>query len=292
MGVAWALQQDGRPLTGLDVAMVGSVPIGAGVSSSAAVEMAFLLAWEALGEFVLDNLARAQLGQHVENHFLGVGSGMMDQFASVQGQADHLVLLDCRTLAYEMIPLPGKTAVIMADSGVRRKLTQVNYNSRPQECREASAILRQHVPEVRTLRDVSPEMLAEYGRFLPETLHRRAQHAVSECARVQAGAAALHRGDVVTFGRLISESQASSRHNYENSLPELDVLEAAASTVPGFYGARFGGGGFGGFMQVLAQETAVADIEAAMGDAFAREFGRVPTMFTCQIGDGAVCKWL
>jgi len=171
-------------------------------------------------------------------------------------------------------------------------LVKSHYNDRPQECREAAAMLRRYLPQVRTLRDVSPEMLAEYGRFLPDTLRRRAQHAVSECGRVLAGVAALREGDVVTFGRLISESQASSRHNYENSLPELDVLAEAASSVEGCYGARFGGGGFGGFMQVLARQTAVAAIEAAMREAFERKFGRTPHMFTCQIGDGAVSEWV
>jgi galactokinase len=135
-------------------------------------------------------------------------------------------------------------------------------------------------------------MLAEYGRFLPDPLHRRAQHAVSECARVQAGAAALRAGDIVTFGHLITKSQASSRHNYDNSLPELDLLAEAAATVDEFYGARFGGGGFGGFMQVLVKETAVAAVEAAMHKAFAHKFGRVPHTFTCQIGDGAAWEWL
>jgi galactokinase len=291
MGIAWALQQNGHSLSGMDVVMVGNVPIGAGVSSSAAVEIAFLLAWEALGGYELDDLTRARLGQQVENQFLGVGSGMMDQFASVHGRANCLVLLDCRTFEHERVPLPPDAAVILADSGVRRQLAHSNYNDRPRECREAAAMLRHYLPQVRTLRDVSPEMLAEYGRFLPEPHRRRAQHAVSECRRVQAGAAALRSGNVLTFGRLISESQASSRHNYENSLPELELLAEAAGQVEGCYGARFGGGGFGGFMQVLARGTAVAAVEAAMGEAFEGEFGRIPPMFTCQIGDGAVWEW-
>ena len=292
LGMAWALQQNGRSLTGMDVVMAGDVPIGAGVSSSAAVEMAFLLAWEALGGYELDDLVRARLGQQTENEFLRVGSGMMDQFASVHGRANHLVLLDCRTFEHERIALPADTAVVLADSGVRRQLAHSNYNERPTECRQATAILRQHVPLVRTLRDVSPEMLAEYGRFLPPNLQRRVRHAMSENARVLAGAAALRRGDVVTFGQLVSQSQASSRHNYENSLPELDLLAEAATTVDGFYGARFGGGGFGGFMQVFVKETAVAPVQSAMREAFERENGRTPNMFICQIGDGAACKWL
>jgi galactokinase len=292
LGMAWALGQNGRSLTGMDVVMAGNVPIGAGVSSSAAVEMAFLLAWEALAGYELDDLTEARLGQQTENQFLGVGSGMMDQFASVHGRANHLILLDCRTFEHERIPLPPDTAVILADSGVRRQLAHSHYNDRPQECREAAAMLRHFLPEVQTLRDVSPEMLAKYSQFLPEPHRRRAQHAVGECGRVQAGAAALREGDVVTFGRLISESQASSRHNYDNSLPELDLLAEVAGSVDGCYGARFGGGGFGGFMQVLARRTAVDTLEAAMCEAFEREFGRIPNMFTCQIGDGATFEWL
>jgi galactokinase len=249
--------------------------------------MAFVLAWEALSGFQLDDLVRARLGQQVENKYLGVGSGIMDQFASLRGRADHLILLDCRSLEGELIPLPPGTAVLVADSGVRRALTQINYNSRPAECREATAILRQYLPDISTLRDVTPEALARHAHHLPDVLRRRARHVVGECARVLAGAAALRQGDLAMFGRLMRQSQISSGVNYENSIPELDLLAATAWQTPGCYGARFSGAGFGGCMQILAERPAVPAIQQALAEAFEKEFDRAPPMFTCTIADGA-----
>lgn len=291
-GVALALRAAGFEPGGMEALLAGDIPIGAGVSSSAALEMAFVLAWEALSGFALDGLTRARLGQQVENETMGVASGIMDQFATVHGRADHLILLDCRTLAYELLPVPPGTAVLVIDSGVRRELTRVDYNSRPAECRQAAAILGRHLPGVQTLRDVSPEGLASAAHHLPEPLLRRARHAVGECARVLDGADALRRGDIAAFGRLMNASQASSRDNYDNSIPELDLLAAAAQATPGCYGARFGGGGFGGCMQVLAEQAAVPVIEEAVSRAFAGRFGRRPTMFTCTLADGAQAVWL
>ncbi|MEM7114150.1 MAG: galactokinase [Chloroflexota bacterium] len=287
MGVAWALREVRQSPVGMKAVLTSDVPMGAGVSSSAAVEMAYLLAWEQLSGFQLDNLARAQLGQRAENDFLGVGSGLMDQFASVNGRSNHAVLLDCRHLTHEWVPLPEKTAVLLVDSGVRRQLAKINYNSRPDQCRKAAAILQQHLPQLRTLRDLSYADFERYSHHLPMELRRRARHVVEECARVQAGAAALKRGDVDHFGQLVRQSQLSSRDNYENSIPELDVLAAAAWSVEGCYGSRFGGGGFGGFMQVLVREEAITAVSDHIATTFEKAFGRTPPMFTCQIGDGA-----
>ncbi len=287
IGVAWALQEAGYELAGMDVAFGGDIPIGTGLSSSAAVEMAFVLAWEQVSGFQLEPMARAKIGQRTENDYLGVGSGIMDQTACLLSRADHVLLLDCRTLGHELIPLPPETAVLIADSGIRRKLTQINYNNRPAECREAVTLLRQQLPDIRTLRDVTPEMFELVGHHLPEPLRRRARHVVEECQRVQEGAAALRRGDVAVLGRLMRQSHISSRDHYEVSLPELDTLAAAAWGVPGCYGARFGGAGMGGCMQVLAAESAVPTIQQTMQETFQAKFGRIPPMFVCQTTDGA-----
>lgn len=287
MGMAWAVQEAGERLVGMDVVLTSDVPVGAGMSSSAAVEMAFLLAWEALSGFVLPNLGRARLGQRAENEYLQVGSGMMDQFASVAGRANHLVLLDCRTLEHELVPLPEKTAVLLVDSGVRRQLVVVDYNSRPDQCREAVALLQPHLPGIQSLRDVSWADFENYSHYLPMVLRRRVRHAIEERGRVLAGAAALRRGDVAAFGQLMKASQLSSRDNYEVSIPELDLLAAVAWRQPGCYGSRFGGGGFGGFMQVLVDLTAVDPVAQAMAAEFAATFGRTPRTFVCQIADGA-----
>ena len=287
MGVAWALYEAGQKPVGMKAVLTSDVPMGAGVSSSAAVEMAYLLAWEQLSGFRLDNLARAQLGQRAENEYLGVGSGLMDQLASVNGRSNHAVLLDCRHLTHEWVPLPEKTAVLLVDSGVRRQLAKINYNSRPDQCRQAATILQQHLPQLRTLRDLSHADFERYSHHLPMELRRRARHVVEECARVQAGVDALKRGAVDHFGQLVRQSQLSSRDNYQNSIPELTVRAAAAWSVDGCYGSRFGGGGFGGFMQVLVDKEAITAVSDHIATTFEKAFGRTPPMFTCQIGDGA-----
>ena len=287
MGVAWALQKAGHSLVGMDVVLVSDLPQAAGLSSSAAVEMAFLLAWEALAGFQLDHLTRAQIGQKTENEYVGVGSGMMDQFACVASQAHQLLYLDCRTLNYEHLPLLPGLAVMLVDSGVRRQLAGSRYNDRPAECRGATAVLQQHLPHIKTLRDVSLDELELFGHHLPEALRRRAAHVVGECARAQAGAAALRNGDETTFGRLMRQSQISSRDNYENSTPELDLLAATAWTTPGCYGARFGGGGNGGFMQILVEETAVPHLIESINRVFMADYGRIPPSLVTKLTDGA-----
>lgn len=289
IGVAWALQEAGHTLSGMDVLVISDLPMESGLSSSAAVEMAFVLAWEAVSGLSLTGLEKAQIGQKAENEYLGVGSGIQDQFASVHGLANQLVYLDCRTLEHELICLPDmpKTAVILADSGVRRRLATSNYNSRPEECREATEILKAHLPEIHTLRDVTPDDLELYGHHLPEVLRRRAKHVVEECLRVRAGASALKHGDLAAFGRFIRQSQISSRDHYESSIPELDTLAAAAWQVPGCFGARFGGGGYGGIMQVLVEKTAVSQVQTAMANAFEQEYGRRPPMLVTSIANGA-----
>ena len=286
-GVAWVLQEQGMRLPGLNIAFTSDVPIGAGVSSSAAVEVAFLTAWDALAQLGLDGLQKAKLGQRVENQYIGVATGIMDQFASAHGARDHLVLLDCRTLEHELIPLPPDVTIIIADSGVRRELASSKYNERRQECEEAVAILQEYVPGIRALRDVTPDALELYAHRLPPVIRRRAQHVVHECYRVLEGGRLLQQGDVEAFGVLIRGSHASSRDLYEVSILELDVLAATAWQQPGCYGARLTGAGFGGCVVVLAQTEAVPAITAAMTEAYEAEFGRLPSIFTTRAAEGA-----
>jgi galactokinase len=170
---------------------------------------------------------------------------------------------------------------------VRRRLATSNYNSRPEECRQATKILKTHLPHIKTLRDVSSADLAHYGHHLPEILRRRVRHVVDECQRVQAGVAALQASDLQQFGQLIRQSQSSSRDNYESSIPELDTLAAAAWDVSGCFGSRFGGGGYGGIMQVLVEKTAVSAVQSAMSHAFEKAYGRIPPMLVTSISDGA-----
>lgn len=285
-GVAWALQRSGYSVPAIEAVLASDVPIGAGVSSSAAVEVAFISAWESLGQMQLSGLEKAQIGQRAENEYVGVASGIMDQFASLHGAEDHLILLDCRTLEHELIALPAGTAFLVADSGVRRELAGSKYNERRRQCEEAVTVLQTYLPHIRALRDVSPEDFELYAHRLPIEVRRRARHVIEECTRVLDGARLLGEGDVVAFGALIRRSHASSRDLYEVSIPELDVLAAAAWQAQGCYGARLTGAGFGGCVVALVDAQAAASVAQAMRRAFRDEFSRTPAIFSTRAADG------
>jgi galactokinase len=177
--------------------------------------------------------------------------------------------------------------ILVADSGVRRQLAGSDYNTRQAECQEAVDILKQYLPDIRTLRDVDTEEFELYAHRLPPVPRRRARHVVEECARVLNGAEALRQGNIVVFGEMIRESHISSRDLYEVTILELDVLAAAAWQVPGCYGARMVGGGFGGCMALLAHESAVTEITRSIENAYEEEFGRKPPVFVCRASGGA-----
>ena len=285
-GVAWTLLNSGHDVAPIDAVFAGNVPIGAGVSSSAAVEVAFLAAWNSLGDLALSGLQQAKLGQKTENQYIGLASGIMDQFASIHGCNGRLMLLDCRTLAHELVPLPENCAILIADSGVRRELATSEYNVRRSQCDEAVATLKAFLPGIRTLRDVSQEDFEMTAHHLPILLRRRAQHVIEECQRVLQGADLLKRGDVAAFGRLIRRSHISARDLYEVSIPELDLLAATAWQVEGCYGARLTGAGFGGCIVVLAEAEAVDDVAAKLRQQYQAVYSRTPRIFTTKAADG------
>lgn len=286
-GVAWALQEAGYEIPGIDAVLTSDVPIGAGVSSSAAVEVAFLTAWDALAGLSLSGTEKAQFGQRAENDYLGVASGIMDQFASIHGAAGHLILLDCRSLGHERIPFPKDLFILVADSGVRRELASSEYNVRREQCQEAVERLQSYLPDIQALRDVTPEAFALHAHRLPITLRRRAQHVVEECGRVLGGAEALRHGDLAAFGELIRRSHSSSRDLYEVSIPELDLLAATAWQTPGCYGARLTGAGFGGCVVIVAEAAAAPAVEEALRRAYRQEFGRDLNLFQTRVAAGA-----
>jgi galactokinase len=291
-GVAWALAEKGHQAPAMEVMFGSDLPIAAGVSSSAAVEMAFLLAWEVLSAvtdnpFDLLGIDRARIGQRGENGYLGVQSGIMDQFASLHGLAGQAILLDCRDLTFEPKPMPPGSLVLVADSGVRRRLGASGFNDRPAECHQAVEILRRVLPDIRTLRDVTVQDFERHSHHLPIHLRRRAQHTVEECKRVQDGAMALLLQQPDVFGELMRRSHLSSRDLYEVSIPELDVLAASAWSVEGCYGARLSGGGFGGCVTALVDGAAAEAVGAEMTAAFEAEFGRSPTILRCRVAEGA-----
>lgn len=286
-GIAWVLADAGFELPGLDVVFGGDLPIGAGVSSSAAVEVAFLLAWRELSGADVDRRRLARFGREVENRYLGVGSGIMDQLASLLGRRDHALLLDCRSLETEALPLPTDVAVLVVDSGVRRRLVGSGFDDRRSEAEAAADLLRPHLPGMRTLRDVEPADLDRLEGELPPLLRRRARHVVEECRRVLDGADALRRGDLEELGRAMLASHRSSRDLCETSISELDVLVESVRGAPGCFGARLAGGGFGGCVLTLVERSAAAEVERRMADRFGERFGRRPEGFVAGIADGA-----
>lgn len=285
--VAWALGEEGHEVPPIDALFEGDLPMGAGVSSSAALEVALLLAWDRLGGLGLDRRTMIRLGRAAENGYLGVRSGPMDQAACLLGEEGAALLLDCRSLDAQAIPFPPGTAIVVADSGVRRRLAATGFNDRRAEVAAATAFFAERVPGAVSLRDVSPPTLERFAGELPPALLRRARHVVEECSRVLAGAEDLRRGDLAAFGARITASHRSSRDLFEVSLPELDLLAETAAATPGCFGARLAGGGFGGVVTALVEAEAAKTVGAALVDAFAAAFARRPEVFIARIGPGA-----
>ena len=291
-GTLSVLAGKGLPLAGMDVVVAGEVPQGAGLSSSAALETATAVAARVVGGFALDGPELALACQAAENRFVGVNCGVMDQFASTLGRAGNALFIDCRSYEYELVPVPAGHRIVICDSGVRRGLRDSEYNLRRAQCEEAVRLLRADLPHIKALRDVSTEELASLAAKLPPDVRRRAVHVVSENERVRQSVAALRRGRVDEFGRLMADSHASLRESFEVSCAELDALVAVAGGLPGVAGARMTGGGFGGCTVNLVREDLVEDFGRAV---LAEYDGRIdpgrlsvkPQVYVCRAEDGA-----
>ncbi|MFN2461373.1 MAG: galactokinase [Candidatus Velthaea sp.] len=282
-GTALALLRRGVPLRGAELDIHSSVPMGAGLSSSAALEVSSALALLALAGEDMDPLALAKACQEAENDFVGLRSGIMDQLASVYGRVGHALLIDCRSLEVTPVAWALEDASIMVcDSHVKHELAGSAYNDRRAECESAAALLG-----VRTLRDVPPAVFAQRASELPEVLRKRARHVVTENTRVLDAVRALRRGDAAEFGALLNVSHASLRDDYEVSAPEIDCLVAAAQAVNGVYGSRLTGGGFGGSTVSIVRRDAAAAFEAAVRSAYAAAFGRDPSVIEVYPSAGA-----
>ena len=265
--VAWALQEKGLEVSGIQAAFESNVPIGAGLSSSAAVEVAFAALWQELNGWSGSRMELAQLCQRAENVYVGVNCGLMDQFACANGVEGHALYFDTRSLEFHPVPLPRGTVIVIADSGVRRTLTTSAYNDRRSACEQALALLKPHLPAIRALRDVTPADFARLAHYLPDGIACRAQHIVDECARMETAVVVLEAGDAASFGRLMLAGHASLRDLYEVSCPELDILVDSAKNLPGCFGARLTGAGFGGCTVNLVEEN--------QADAFISELKRL-----------------
>lgn len=285
-GVAWALQERGLKLGGMEAVLASNVPVASGLSSSAAVEVAFAYTWQRLSGFRLSRRDLALACQRAENVYVGVNCGIMDQMASALGAKGHALLLDCRTLEAETVPLPKGVAIVVADTGVRRQLAASEYNVRRSQCERAVQLLSADLPGIRALRDVNPTDLERLKKRLPEIIYRRARHVVNDNARVFQVKEALRKQDLATVGALMRACHISLRDDYEVSSPELDALAEAAWKVKGCYGSRLTGAGFGGCTVSLVAEGAVPDFQARVAAAYEEAFGRRPEIYVCQAADG------
>ncbi|ABU57106.1 galactokinase [Roseiflexus castenholzii] len=285
-GVALALRVAGHPLLGADLLIASDVPRGAGLSSSAALEVAVGYAFQVLNNLNILGEELALLAQGAENNFVGVQCGIMDQLIAVLGRADHALLIDCRDLSYRAVPLPPSVAVVICDSHIPRTLAASAYNQRRQECDMAVQLLRRWYPGIRALRDVSEDHLAAHSDALPEPIRSRARHVVRENRRTLQGAEALERGDVVTFGRLMNESHASLRDDYQVSLPDIDILVETAHHLAGCYGSRLTGAGFGGCTVSLVERNEVESFSRDLLRVYHNATGRTATIYVCRASDG------
>jgi galactokinase len=286
-GVADALQRVGYHLPGMNVLLWGNIPPGGGMSSSAAVEIACMLVFEQLAGLRLEPREEVLLAQRAENLFVGVQTGIMDQFISRLGRRGHALLIDCRSLEYEPVAmeLPGIVLGVV-HSGVPRGLAGSAYNERRAECAAGVRLLRQYLPEIRALRDVQPEDFARLAERLPEPIRRRCRHVVSENGRVARAAAALRAGDTDRLGVLFAASQDSLRDDYEVSLPEIDALVQIAR-AHGSLASRMTGGGFGGCTVNLVPEAAWEGFVRGVAADYPARTRRKPVIFRCRVVDGA-----
>lgn len=265
MSVVWQFSRIGKKPGSFEALIGGDVPLGAGLSSSAAMELASAHFLKAMAGFEMPAIDMAVNCRKAENGFVGVGCGILDQMSSALGQDGRLLLLDCRSeQVTDYVPLPRDLSLVIADTNAARSLTSGDYNNRQESCFRAARACAQRHPEKRIthLRDVDSELLDDCRDAMSDTDFRRARHVVNENARVLAGAAALKAGDARAMGRLMNESHESSRYDFENSGPELDAMAEAAAGLPGWYGSRLSGGGFGG--------ATVNLVEAGKADAFGR----------------------
>ncbi|REJ32039.1 MAG: galactokinase [Bacillota bacterium] len=287
-GVVWALLDAGFEPGGFDMALAGNIPVGAGLSSSAALEVGTAVLLRELYRLELDSVQMAKLCQRAENDFVGVQCGIMDQFTVALGRQGHGLLLDTRTLEYRYVPIPTQNVrLVVADTGVGRQLASSAYNQRRAECETAVELLRRRLPDIRALRDVPPHRFEQHRHELADVIARRAAHVIYENARVQATADALANDNFTACGRLMHASHVSLRDNFEVSSPELDEMVAIAEGVPGVYGARMTGAGFGGCTVSLVRADAVPDLVKAIADQYPRRTGKTPAVYVVTPSDGA-----
>ena len=281
-GTAWALADASFKLTGWEGVMQGDVPLGAGLSSSAALEMATARAFAAAGNLDWNPAAMAKLGQRAENRWVGVNCGIMDQLISAAGQADHALLIDCRSLDTQPVPFPAGVAVVVLDTSTRRGLVDSAYNERRSQCEAAAKFFG-----VTALRDVTVEQFQQSADGLDAVTRRRALHVITENDRTVKAADAMRSGDAVGLGRLMQQSHVSLRDDYEVSSDALNAMVECASAHEACYGARMTGAGFGGCAMALIRAEAAEDFVRHTSTTYQEKTGHEPAVYVCRATNGA-----
>lgn len=287
LGVAVQLEKAGVRVSGANILVHGEVPIGAGLSSSAALEVASAMALLHLAKAEMPMKQVAKLCQRAENEFVGAHVGIMDQFVSCHGRKDNAVMLDCRSLDYELVPIPESVKFVICNTMVKHELSGGEYNVRREQCEAGVQILAKAYPEVRALRDVSVGQLEAQRREMPELIYKRCLHVVQEDDRVVETVQRLRGGDMKLVGQLMAESHASLRDLYEVSCAELDAMVESAQGLPGFIGGRMTGGGFGGCTVNLVEEADAAEFAEKIAERYHGKVGIAPNVYVCSAADGA-----
>jgi galactokinase len=281
-GVAWALQQDAYRVHGFDAVVAGDVPIGAGLSSSAAWELAAARAFAVTSGFTWDATQMALVGQRAENQWVGMNCGIMDQMISAAGQADHALLIDCRSLETQPVPLPPGIVVLVLDTATRRGLVDSAYNERRSQCEAVAKFF-----SVKALRDVTLDQLNEKRDLLDRVAYRRARHVISENERTLQAADAMKRGETIELGQLMQLSHMSLRDDFEVSSRELNVMVECAERQSGCYGARMTGAGFGGCAVALVRQNAAEAFSSSIATEYQAATGLTPNIYICTAANGA-----
>lgn len=282
-GVAWAMQEAGHRLRGWEGVIAGDVPVGAGLSSSAALELAVARAFAAVSDLPWDAATMARLGQRAENEWVGVRCGIMDQMISAAGRAGHALLIDCRSLHTEAVPFPPGTTVVVLDTATRRGLVDSAYNERRRQCEAAARAFG-----VSALRDMQPARFEKECSRLDEITHRRARHVVTENERTLQAAEAMRRGDAIAVGRLMNASHESLRDDFAVSSRELDVMVECGKAHPACLGIRMTGAGFGGCAVALIHSEQAESFTSSVAASYQAKTEIVSVLYVCAATDGAV----
>lgn len=287
-GVALSLQEAGYTLKGLEAAITGNIPLGAGLSSSAAMEVAMAMTFEKISGLEIEPVEMALLCQKAENQFVGVNCGIMDQFISRMGRKDHALLLDCRDLGFELVPLKLEgVKIVVCNTGVERGLVDSKYNERRSECERGTKLLEKLLPGITALRDVEVGDFHKYKNRLPEIVEKRCEYIIEENIRVLESVQAFEEGDLVGFGILMNESHIGLRDEYEVSCPELDAMVTITWGTEGVIGSRMTGAGFGGCTVTLVMDDALDELAARINKEYPQRTGLQPEIYVCTAEDGA-----